>query len=293
MPTVQANGVRVAYEEQGSGVPVLFIHGGFGGAASTLAHAPPAITRFAPGGVRLITYDRRCAGQSEYVLDAYRLEDIAADARGLLDSLHIGGAIIVGSSMGGMVALQYALDHPERTMALALLNTGPDLMSETPWGQQFAALSERARTEGDRAVFESRKDSLRHPPEAGGFGIAARQSPLAEQMRARRPLLLERLEALSDEDLFTYSTGEIRNYGAFLGYDFTPRLGELRMPALIVHGTADATVPFEYSERMRELIPDSEIHAIEGADHGITEYPEAQTVTAAWLARIAALASRA
>jgi pimeloyl-ACP methyl ester carboxylesterase len=290
MPTVQANGVRISYEEQGSGVPVLLIHGGFGGAASTLTPNPPAITRFAPEGVRLITYDRRCAGQSEYVLDAYGLDDIAADVRGLLDALHIGGAIIVGSSMGGMVALQYAMAHPQRTMALVLLNTGPDLMSETPWGQEFAALAKKARVQGDRAVFESRKESLRDPSEAAG--IVARQSPLAEQLRARRSLLIERLAKVSDEDLFTYSTGEIRNYGAFLGHDLTPRLGELRMPTLIVHGTADATVPFAYSERMRELIPDSELHAIEGADHGITEYPEAQAVTAEWLARIAALTAR-
>jgi pimeloyl-ACP methyl ester carboxylesterase len=111
-------------------------------------------------------------------------------------------------------------------------------------------------------------------------------------MRARRPVLDQLRPALSNADLFTYSTGEIRNYEAFLGYDFTTRLGELEMPVLIVHGTSDGTVPFEYAERMHHLIPGSDFHAIEGADHGITAYPEAQTVTSAWLQRMATLTRR-
>ena len=64
----------------------------------------------------------------------------------------IDRSIVIGSSMGGMVALQYALAYPERTSALALLNTGPDLMSETPWGKRFAALVGEARAKGDRAL---------------------------------------------------------------------------------------------------------------------------------------------
>ncbi len=285
MPAMMANGVEIAYAEQGSGVPALFIHGGFGGQQTTLLQNPPAITRFAPDGIRLITYDRRCAGGSEYVLDEYTLEDIAADARALLDGLGIERSIIVGSSMGGMVALQYALTYPEHTSALSLLNTGPDLMSETPWGKQFTEIVGQARSEDDRAFFAGRKEALRNPPEPPARD---RPSPLAERALEQRAMVLERLATLSDEDLFTYSTGAIRNYGAFVGYDFTPRLGELRMPVQIVHGDADGTVPFAYSETMRDAIAQAEFHAIAGADHGITEYPEAQHIVAEWLGRMAA-----
>lgn len=284
MPTITANGVEIAYAEQGSGVPALFIHGGFGGPQSTLLQNAPAITRFAPDGVRLITYDRRCAGASEYVLDEYTLEDIAADARALLDGLGVERSIIVGSSMGGMVALQYALAYPEHTSALSLLNTGPDLMSETPWGKQFTEVVEQARAGGDRALFEGRSDVLREPPEPL---VRDRPSPLAERAREQRALVTEQLATLSEDELFTYSTGAIRNYGAFIGYDFTPRLGELRMPVQIVHGDDDGTVPFAYSETMRDAISQAEFHPIAGADHGITEYPEAQEVVAAWLVRMA------
>ncbi len=106
-------------------------------------------------------------------------------------------------------------------------------------------------------------------------------------MQERRKTLLERLETVPDENLYTYSTGEVRNYGAFLGYDFTARLGKLRIPVLFVHGTADATVPFSYSETMRYGIAGAVLCPVPGADHGITEYPEAQAAISEWLQRMA------
>lgn len=284
MPKARVNGVEINYEVTGQGTPVLFIHGGFGGPATTLAPQVRAITTILPADrVQTITYDRRCAGQSEYVLDWYTVEDLADDARALLAHLGIERSIVIGDSMGGMVAIQYALKYPQHVMALGLLETGADLMSETNFGKQGQELVERVRREGDRAVFESRKEQLRNPPE--GTLVRPRTEEAAARMRAQREALLAALARVSDEELCRYFAGTVRNYAAFIGYDFTPRLGELKMPVCIVHGNADTTVPFSYGKALHAAIPHSEFHEIPEATHGILMFPEAAEVVRAWVLR--------
>jgi pimeloyl-ACP methyl ester carboxylesterase len=132
MPNATVNGVEIDYEISGSGVPALFIHGGFGGPATTLVAQNRNDADLLPADkVMTISYDRRGAGQSEYTLSHYTVADLAADARALLAHLGINRSIIVGSSMGGMVAQQYALDYPQHVEALALINTGTNLMDAT------------------------------------------------------------------------------------------------------------------------------------------------------------------
>ena len=106
MPTAKINDIEMSYEVQGTGTPALFIHGGFGGTASTiLPPQPRVIADILPlDQVQLVTYDRRCAGQTDYVLDEYTLDDLAADTRALLEHPGIDRSIVIGDSMGGMVA---------------------------------------------------------------------------------------------------------------------------------------------------------------------------------------------
>jgi len=142
MPKVRANGVEISYECSGAGAPLLIIHGGFGGPQSTLVQQARVIMAIlANEPVQTITYDRRCAGQSEYVLTDYTLPDLAADARALLDQLGVARSIVVGDSMGGMVAQQYALSYPEAVSALCLVETGADLMSDTPFEEPLKRLA--------------------------------------------------------------------------------------------------------------------------------------------------------
>ncbi len=278
MPQATLNGVEIHYETQGEGTPALFIHGGFGGAQSTLVAGQSDIADAAPlDRVQLITYDRRCAGLSEYAADeAFTLDDIGADARALLAHLDIDRAIIIGSSMGGMVALQYALSYPETVHALALLNTGVDLMSDMPMAPGLVDTVIRVERDGAEAVFESMKDDLRNPP----------PSPMP-RIAATRALYLKALEDTSDEDLFTYWRGSVRNQAAFIGYDFAARLSEIDAPTLVVHGNADSVVPFGCGEELRDGIAGAEFHTIDGADHGIVSYEAARTVISDWLGRVA------
>lgn len=277
MPEAQINGYRLSHEDGGHGLSVLFIHGGYGGAMSTLASTPPVIRRILPADrYRLITYDRRNAGASEFVDAESTLEDLAADGVALLDHLGVGRSVVIGSSAGGPIALQLALKWPERVIALSLPNTGPNLMNqEREVSRQRADLVERVRREGARAVFETRKHRLRAPLIA--------EPPEDAEAASRRARALAALESMPDDELFAYSMGEIRNFAAYLGYDFSPRLGELKMPVSVIHGTADQTVPFEWGKALHEGISHSQFFPIEGGRHGILSNEAAAEVLLAWL----------
>jgi 3-oxoadipate enol-lactonase len=279
MARATINGVDTHYEVHGAGVPLLFIHGGYGGAATTLVPqlTPEIIGVLPTDRVQTIVYDRRCAGRTQYVTEPYTQVDLAEDARALLDHLGIERAIIVGSSAGGPIALQFALTHPDRTIALGLPNTSSYLWRARPRTRAYSALLAQRQAEGDRAVFEGRKEALRTPPPAFGPNGGRPEA------RERVAMLKEALANASDEVLFDLSTGELRNVAAAWDYDYTSRLGELRMPVCVIHGTSDNTVPFEWGRALHEGIAGSEFHPIEGADHGVLAYPAAAEALRAWV----------
>ena len=276
MPIATINGIRLFYESVGEGVPLLFIHGGYGGAATTLAPQTHAIKTILPREkVRTILYDRRNAGLSDYTDAHYTMKTIAADALGLLDHLGIDQAIMVGTSAGGPPALEIALSHPERVIALCLPNTGANLASlERPQGKTRLELVQRSKAEGDRVVFDGRKTELRMP-------VPSDSKDPAEI--ARQQTLKAALQSVSDDDLFRYSVGEIRNFEAYLGVDYTPRLLELKMPVCIIHGTADRVVPYAWGEALHKAIPQSQMHPIPDADHGILSYDGAAVALREWV----------
>lgn len=282
MPFADVNGVRLSYESVGEGVPLLFIHGGYGGAATTLAPQTHAIKTTLPRDkIRTILYDRRNAGLSAYTDAHYTLKTLADDALGLLDHLGIGKAIIVGSSAGGPIALDLALSKPERVIALCLPNTGAHLASlERPQGKTRRDLVARSKSDGDKAVFEQRKDSLRVP-------VPSDSTDAAEIARQER--LKAALQIVPDDELLRYSIGEIRNYEAYLDADYTARLGELKMPVCIIHGTADRVVPYAWGEALHKAIAQSEMHPIADADHGILSYDGAAVALRDWVGRVIAV----
>jgi pimeloyl-ACP methyl ester carboxylesterase len=111
-----------------------------------------------------------------------------------------------------------------------------------------------------------------------------------ERVKFRRTYWKDYLEALSkasDEDLYTYSTGALRNMEASYGVDLRPRLAQLRMPVLVVQGSQDEAVNPASAEELRSGIPHAEVHVIAGGTHGIFWFPEARAPIRAWVLRLA------
>ena len=118
MAEAEINGVRLYYEEQGEGTPILCIHGS-GSSALMWEHAAGQLAKYG----RVITYDRRGNTRSQRPdpYDSTTVAEHAADAAALLDELDAGPAIAIGRSYGGEVATALALRAPEKLCALVLL----------------------------------------------------------------------------------------------------------------------------------------------------------------------------
>ena len=110
--------VALNFRDEGSGAPVLLIHGVGADLESwdgVLSHLPP--------NHRYIRYDQRGHGKSRRTPGPYMLNDLSGDAVALLDHLGIWQASIIGFSLGGLVAQAIALDNPDRVQSLTLVST--------------------------------------------------------------------------------------------------------------------------------------------------------------------------
>lgn len=233
MPTIQLPDIRLYYEEQGQGYPLLCIHGTsssamvWGGAIDTLA-------RYG----RVIAYDRRGCSRSERPApyDTTAVEDHADDATALLTALDAGPAIVIGRSYGGQTAVSMAIRHPGHIRALVLLEAS--ILSLSPetlrWALDLeASLHEVARVQGVDAVAEA---FLREV--AGDAGWERMPDEAKRMVTANGPAILAEL-----------SGGGLR---------VTPsELATITQPTLLV-AAADSPPAFRnVTEIMQEAIPNA------------------------------------
>src|SRR5918993_5619601 len=117
--TVRANGQDLYYELHGEGPPLVLVMGiGYDSSLWTLAQVPVLSTQF-----QVILVDNRDAGRSSRARNPYTIADMADDVAGLLDALRIQRSHLLGLSMGGMIALEFALRHGDRLDRLGLAGT--------------------------------------------------------------------------------------------------------------------------------------------------------------------------
>jgi 3-oxoadipate enol-lactonase len=135
------NGARLWVEEEGAGPAVLFVHGGLGDRRLWQPQAHALAARF-----RCIRYDLRFWGRSESPGTEFSAVD---DAIGVLDAAGIERAAVVGLSLGGGLALDVALAHPERVWALVHVAAGVSGMPVDPYTPEQAAAYEEAEARGD------------------------------------------------------------------------------------------------------------------------------------------------
>lgn len=160
MPDTHINGIRLYYEEHGTGAPILCIHGG-GSSALMWADAFEELARLG----RVIAYDRRGCTRSERP-EPYERTSVAEqadDAAALLDAVAAAPAVVIGRSYGGSVAIDLVLRHPERVRALVLLEG--DALGLSPAGLEWTkAIRDRLRAvaaeEGVDAVYEALIDEV-------------------------------------------------------------------------------------------------------------------------------------
>jgi pimeloyl-ACP methyl ester carboxylesterase len=226
---------------------------------------PDALCRsLADSGYRVVRYDHRDTGQSssvDFAAHPYDVSDLAADAADVIVSLDLGPAHVVGLSVGGMVAQLVALTSPALVRSLVLLSTSPD-------------------ANGDVHSAPSSGLPTPHQPMLDHVAwIARNPSASAVDVAVRGWRVLVGPCAPFDEaywhDVVTRSHARARcpqtagNHLAAL--DRTPslldRLGSLRVPTLVVHGTDDHVLPIEHGRALAAAIPGARLVEVPGLGH--------------------------
>ena len=240
-------------------------------------------------GLKLIWYDRRCAGLSQYDTAPFTLEDLAADAADLLDYLGIDSAAVIATSAGGPIGLRLAINHPNRVKSLVLLNTGASLMSLTPTGVDPADpfVSDRLETvakrltlldllnsEGIEAAVAASEDEWRSPPQP------AEPDPVFQSFRDNRQ---RALSSLSPDELARLGLGALLNMKAQRGVNLSADMNRITCPVLIVHGDDDTTVPIALGRALADGIPYAELSVLNEHGHGLIVNSAAQQVVTHWL----------
>lgn len=246
MARMTVQGVEINYVDQGSGEALVFLHGYTGSHRDWDNQV--AVTA---DGYRTIAVDHRGHSGSSAPGDAsaYDIRIFAEDVFQLLSGLGIERYCLIGHSMGGFMALQSALDHPQGLRGLVLVDTSSGEWDLVPgYAELKAKLYELAETEGLEAAFEY--DAENNPARIETY----RKHPELREL-ARRKVLN------------TSVNGYIHVSRSFAAWPpVTERLSEIRVPTLIVLGEEDAGF-VRASNIMHERITGSERLVIENAGH--------------------------
>ena len=244
--------------------PVVFIQGL--GLSSRFWFDAPANVRAATGRTTVIL-DNRGTGQSDRVRRPFRIGSMADDVIAVLDDAGIAEAVIVGISLGGMVAQEVALRHPSRTAGLVLLATTPGLpLGRLPPLDSLATLLS--------LPFAGTKGG----PRLNALLLSARDMPHAATLFARWP------EALS-VDPVTPATFLVQFLAAGL-HSTGGRLHQIRCPTVVVTGAEDRLILPVNSERLAAKIAGSVLEVLADVSHAVpTSDPHSITRALASLAK--------
>ncbi len=246
MPTAHVKGTDLYYEMRGTGEPLLLIQGMSGTHASW---GEPFLAALEAAGFETLRYDHRGIGRSAAWRDPFTLRELAEDAVGLLDAVGWDRPHVLGISMGGMVAQELALAHPERLRTLTLGCTfagGPESSLTDPADLQ--TLSE-AMMSGDRerALRQGYEMNV-SPAFAADEGNYTAFHAMAISVPAPLPVIMLQMQAIGT-------------------HDTSARLAELRTPTLVVHGTEDRMLPVSNASAIADGLPDATLELLDGVGH--------------------------
>ncbi len=244
MPYTEAPGFRMAYETHGEGVPLLLINGLGGDRGEWLYQVPAFAERF-----RVVAFDNRGAGESDTPPGPYSTAQMADDAARLLDALAIDRAHVLGVSLGGMIAQEVALRHPQRVRALVLACTAPG-------GEGAVHPAPEALAAFARSPAADRETEVRR----------ALPYLYSERYRRERPGEIEafvRRRVAAEVSV----EGHRWQLAAAVGHAAWGRLGTIRAPTLVIAGEDDRLVSAENSRRIAAHVPGGKLVLLPGAPH--------------------------
>ena len=261
-----AGGLKLPYAEQGprAGVPVVFLHG----YTDSWRSFEPVLTQL-PRSIHAFAMTQRGHGDADRPASGYGLEELAGDVAAFMDAVALEAAVIVGSSSGGYIAQRFAVDHPERTLAMVLIGA-PRSLRDKPAVSRFAdSLSELSDPIGPAFVREFVESTL------------------------SRPVPQKFLEAMIGESMKVPLQVWKATLHGLLGAVPPTEIATIAAPTLILWGDRDEFLLRSDQEALAAAIPGSRLVIYEGAGHVVLwEEPERVAADVVALAEEAACRSR-
>ncbi len=239
--------VSLYYESLGEGPPLLLIAGLGGGSWSWYGQAP-----YFENHYRTIIFDNRGAGRSSMPQGPYQMQQLAADARCLMDHLALEKAFVLGLSMGGMIAQELALMIPHRIQALFLgcTHAGGASVSRPAWAVTGILLNNAGLTQEQ---------------------IIAKNLPIffSEGCRKEQPDLIAAYSAAQLSAPPQPAAAFQAQLAAINTFDAGARLRQIEIPTMIVTGSEDVLIPPDNARTLAGAIPHAEMVVIPGAGHAL------------------------
>lgn len=245
MPTVDAGGVELHYLRAGEGEPMLLIQGM---SATHMAWGRPFLDEL-ERSFDCVVFDNRGMGHSGRAALPFSVADLAADTVALLDALGLETVHVVGISMGGMIAQELALAHPERIRTLTIGASycgGPQGSLMAPEDLQLLGT---AYASGEpEAVLRAMWEINLSPGFREDDSRFAAFAEMGTSLPAPQPVVLQQMRACAEHD-----THE--------------RLGRISLPTLVIHGDVDRLLGYDNGRAIASLIPTARLETLEGVGH--------------------------
>lgn len=240
MPEMRANGIGIHYRFDGpDDGPVVLMSNSLGTRLEMWEPQMPALT----GRYRVLRYDSRGHGRSDAPAGDYTIQQLAADAVGLLDALELERVHFVGLSKGGMVGQVLGARHADRLSSLTLCATACHMPGRELWDDRVRT----AREQGMAALVEQVIERWFTP------GFRASGDPAVELVRAMI--------------LATPAEGYAGCCAAIRDMDLRGTLGGIGVPTMVVAGADDPATPPERGREIAAALPGARLEVIENAAH--------------------------
>ncbi len=238
----------------GQGRPVVLIHGW---PLSSQAWQPQ-VAALREGGFRVIAYDRRGFGRSDRPASGYGYDTLADDLEQVMAQCGLQDATLVGFSMGGGEVARYVTRHGEsRLRSVVFAAAVQPYLLKTADNPDGPLTPEKA---GEKSAAFERDRSAYFEQFTTAFFSAHGVLQVTEAQRLEAMVLCEQ----------SAQHAALACMASFATTDFREDLKQLTVPTLVIHGSADAIVPFEGSgERTHRAVPHSQLVKVDGAPHGL------------------------
>lgn len=247
MPTIKVNDINMYYEVHGEGEPLVLIQGVGGDLVTWSYFQIPEFSK----KYRVIAFDNRGVGRTDAPDSPYSIQMMVEDTAGLLNALGIEKAHMLGLSMGGRIAMEFALKYPQKTKSMILACTSA---YSHPWTLQVLDMLVRMDREGTSPETRCRYQLL----------ILFTLRFFENDKRVQKAIN-NVLTNPHPQPVYAYA----RQCAAIAEHDSRQSIGRISVPTLVLAGKEDILDPLPLSEELHAGIPGSELAILEGGGHAL------------------------